>query len=96
MTGRIGDFIVVSRLDRFVRSTEGPTHKLLPILKVRGVGFHCLAQAGVDTMTPTGKLTLTILGAVATLEADLRAERKTLDLSGPRLGSSADNPGLYL
>lgn len=72
---RTGDVIVVSRLDRFARSTQD-LHNLLATLETKGVGFRCLAQAGVDTTTPTGKLTLSILGAVAAFEADLRAERQ--------------------
>jgi DNA invertase Pin-like site-specific DNA recombinase len=72
---RLGDIIMVTRLDRFARSTQD-LHNLLAALGVKGVGFRCLAQAGVDTTTPTGKLTLSILGAVAAFEADLRAERQ--------------------
>jgi len=85
MTGRIGDFIVVSRLDRFARSTKD-LHNLLAILKVRGVGFRCLAQVGVDTTTPTGKLTFSILGAVAAFEADLRAERQAESIARAKQG----------
>ena len=72
---RADDVIVVTRLDRFARSTQD-LHNLLAALDAKGVGFRCLAQAGVDTTTPTGKLTLSILGAVAAFEADLRAERQ--------------------
>jgi DNA invertase Pin-like site-specific DNA recombinase len=72
---RSGDIIVVSRLDRFARSTQD-LHNLLAILEAKDVGFRCLAQSGVDTTTPTGKLILSVLGAVAAFEADLRAERQ--------------------
>lgn len=72
---RTGDIIVVSRLDRFARSTQD-LHNLLATLEMKGVGFRCLTQSGVDTTTPSGKLTLSILGAVAAFEADLRAERQ--------------------
>ncbi|WP_066557498.1 recombinase family protein [Croceicoccus bisphenolivorans] len=72
---RAGDIVVVSRLDRFARSTQD-LHNLLATLEAKGVGFRCLAQSGVDTTTPTGKLTLSILGAVAAFETDLRAERQ--------------------
>lgn len=72
---RAGDIIVVTRLDRFARSTQD-LHNLLAKLETKDVGFRCLAQSGVDTTTPTGKLTLSILGAVATFESDLRAERQ--------------------
>lgn len=72
---REGDIIVVTRLDRFARSTQD-LHNLLGALEAKGIGFRCLAQAGVDTTTPSGKLMLAILGAVASFEADLRAERQ--------------------
>lgn len=72
---RAGDVIVVCRLDRFARSMLD-LHSLLGRLEDMGVGFRCLAQEGVDTTTSTGKLTLSILGAVAAFEADLRAERQ--------------------
>ena len=72
---RAGDIILVTRLDRWARSTQD-LHNLLAALEVKRVGFRCLAQAGVDTTTPTGKLTLSILGAVAAFETDLRAERQ--------------------
>jgi DNA invertase Pin-like site-specific DNA recombinase len=35
-----------------------------------------LQQAGIDTSTSTGKLTLAVLAAVAEFEADIRAERQ--------------------
>lgn len=72
---RTGDTILVTRLDRWARSTQD-LHNLLAKLDKKGVGFRCLAQTGVDTTTSTGKLTLAILGAVAAFEADLRAERQ--------------------
>jgi len=40
------------------------------------VQFRCLQQGGVDTSTSTGKLTLSILGAVAEFENDIRRERQ--------------------
>ena len=72
---REGDTLLVTRLDRFARSTQD-LHNLLARLDAKGVGFRCLAQTGVDTTTSTGKLTLAILGAVAAFETDLRAERQ--------------------
>lgn len=72
---REGDTIIVTRLDRLARSTRD-LHNLLASMEEKGVGFKCLAQDSVDTTTTTGKLTMTILGAVAVFEADLRAERQ--------------------
>jgi len=80
---RAGDVIVVTRLDRFARSTLD-LHNLLASLEVKSVGFRCLAQEGVDTTTATGKLTLSILGAVAAFEVDLRAERQAEGIARAR------------
>jgi len=41
-----------------------------------GAAFRCLQQGGVDTATSTGKLMLSILGAVAEFENDIRRERQ--------------------
>lgn len=72
---RDGDVLVVTRLDRLARSVID-LHQLIAGLSVKGVGFKSLLQAGVDTSTTTGKLTLAILGAVAEFETDLRKERQ--------------------
>lgn len=71
---RHGDTILVTKLDRLARSVRD-LHNLLARLDHKGVGFRCLDQA-VDTTTSTGRLTLSILGAVAAFELDIRAERQ--------------------
>jgi len=48
---------------------------LLARLDEKKVGFRCLDQA-IDTTSSTGRLTLSILGAVAAFELDIRAERQ--------------------
>jgi len=67
------DLVMVWKLDRAFRSTlhclrtlEGWEH--------HGVGFACLTQ-DIDTTSPTGRLLLTILAAVAEFERGLIAER---------------------
>ncbi|MGO8686635.1 MAG: recombinase family protein [Candidatus Dormibacteria bacterium] len=67
------DLVLVWKLDRGFRSTlhclralEGWEHQ--------GVGFACLTQP-IDTTSPTGRLLLTILAAVAEFERTLIAER---------------------
>lgn len=72
---REGDTLVVTRLDRLARSV-GDLHRIIERLTEKGVAFKCLAQAGVDTDTSTGRLMLAVLGAVAAFEADIRAERQ--------------------
>jgi DNA invertase Pin-like site-specific DNA recombinase len=71
---RKGDTVLVTKLDRFARSARD-LHNLLADLDAKGVGFRCLDQA-IDTTSSTGRLTLSILGAVAQFELEIRAERQ--------------------
>lgn len=80
---RKGDTLMVTRLDRLARSMRD-LHNILATLDEKGVGFNCLSQSGVDTTTSTGKLTLSILGAVAAFETDLRAERQAEGIARAR------------
>lgn len=72
---REGDTLVVTRLDRLARSV-GDLHQIIEKLASKGVGFRCINQSGVDTDTSTGRLMLSILGAVAAFENDIRRERQ--------------------
>ena len=71
---RSGDTILVTKLDRLARSVRD-LHNILATLDQKKVGFKCLDQA-IDTTSSTGRLTLSILGAVAAFELDIRAERQ--------------------
>lgn len=71
---RKGDTVLVTKLDRFARSARD-LHNLLGDLDAKGVGFRCLDQA-IDTTSSTGRLTLSILGAVAEFELAIRSERQ--------------------
>ena len=72
---RQGDTLVVTRLDRLARSV-GDLHRIIEKLTDKGVEFRCINQSGIDTDTSTGKLMLSILGAVAQFENDIRRERQ--------------------
>lgn len=72
---REGDTLVVTRLDRLARSV-GDLFQVIERLQEKGADFRCLQQGGVDTDSSTGRLMLTILGAVAAFEADIRKERQ--------------------
>lgn len=72
---REGDTLVVTRLDRLARSAAD-LHTIVSQLNAKGVGFRCLQQGAVDTTTSMGKLILSILGAVAEFETDIRRERQ--------------------
>jgi DNA invertase Pin-like site-specific DNA recombinase len=67
------DHLMAWKLDRPFRST---LHCLrtLEELEHRGVGFSCLTQE-IDTTSPTGRLLLTILAAVAEFERGLISDR---------------------
>ena len=74
---RQGDTLVVAKLDRLARSMAD----LLGIvarLEAKGVALRVLAMGGqpLDTGTATGKLMLTMLGAVAEFERALMLERQ--------------------
>jgi DNA invertase Pin-like site-specific DNA recombinase len=74
---REGDTLVVTKLDRLARSVAD----LMAIearLKVKGVALRVLSMGGeaLDTGTATGKLMLTMLGAIAAFERELMLERQ--------------------
>ena len=74
---REGDVLMVAKPDRLARSTAD----LLGIvarLEAKGVALVVLSMGGspVDTRTPTGKLMLTMLAAVAEFERDLMLDRQ--------------------
>jgi DNA invertase Pin-like site-specific DNA recombinase len=74
---RQGDALVVTKPDRLARSVTD----LLGIverLEAKGVALRVLSMGGaeVDTRHPTGRLMLTMLGAVAEFERALMLERQ--------------------
>ena len=71
---REGDVLVVTRLDRLARSVSD-LFQILDKLQKKGCSFRCLAQ-DIDTTTPTGRLMMTMLGAVAEFELSILKERR--------------------
>jgi DNA invertase Pin-like site-specific DNA recombinase len=69
----VGDCIVVTKLDRFARPTRDLLN-LMADLGKRQVGFKSLGDS-IDTTTPTGRLVLTVMGALAEFERELIRER---------------------
>ncbi len=88
---RSGDTLVCCKLDRLARSTAD----LLAIvsrLETKGVALRVMAMSGgepLDTRTATGKLMLTVLGAVAEFERSLMLERQKEGIAKAQLA------GLY-
>jgi DNA invertase Pin-like site-specific DNA recombinase len=72
---REGDVLAVTKPCRLARSTRN----LLDIaedLSRRGVTLRILSMGDLDAATPTGKLMLTVLGAVSAFERELMLERQ--------------------
>jgi DNA invertase Pin-like site-specific DNA recombinase len=76
------DIVLVWRFDRFARSVS---HLLQALETFRTVGIEFVSiSEQIDTSTPTGKMTFTVLGAVAELERSLIAERVRMGLQSAR------------
>lgn len=71
---REGDTVVCCKLDRIARSTQDLLN-IVSTLTTKGVALKILNIA-LDTSTPTGKLMLTMLGAIATFEREMMLERQ--------------------
>ena len=74
---REGDALVVVRLDRLARSTSDLLN-ILDKLEAKKVGLRILDFGGseVDTQSPTGRLMLTMFGALAQFERELMLVRQ--------------------
>jgi DNA invertase Pin-like site-specific DNA recombinase len=71
---REGDTLVVTKLDRLARSVVHLL-ELVERLKAKGVALRIL-NMGIDTSTPTGRLLLQMVGAVAEFERAMMLERQ--------------------
>ena len=71
---RQGDVLVVTKLDRLARSVSH-LWESVGRLEAKGVALRIVAM-GIDTTTPTGRLMLNVLGAVAEFERDMMLERQ--------------------
>ncbi|BBA70210.1 recombinase family protein [Geobacter sulfurreducens] len=71
---REGDTVVCCKLDRIARSTAHLL-EIVEALEKKGVAFKVL-NLNLDTTTPTGKLMVTMLGAIATFEREMMLERQ--------------------
>jgi len=71
---REGDTVVCCKLDRIARSTRHLL-EIVDRLEGKNIAFRAL-NINLDTTTPTGKLMLTMLGAIAEFERELMLERQ--------------------
>jgi DNA invertase Pin-like site-specific DNA recombinase len=72
---REGDTLVITRLDRLVRSTLHLC-QIADELKRKAVDLQVLDQ-NINTADATGRLLFNMLGAIAQFETEIRAERQT-------------------
>ena len=85
-----GDTLVVTKLDRLGRNAMD-VRATIEALEADGIKLHCLALPGVDLTSPSGKMTMAVISAVAEFERDLLIERTQAGLrrakaSGKALG----------
>lgn len=80
------DTIVVTKLDRFARSTKDALHTI-EMLNNKGVSLIVLNMGGdkVDTSTAIGKLMITVLSGIAEFEADMIRERQLEGIAEAKL-----------
>ena len=69
-----GDILVVTKLDRLGRDAMD-VRATIENLAQLGVRVHCLALGNIDLTSATGKMTMSVLTAVAEFERDLLIER---------------------
>ncbi len=68
-----GDTLIVTKLDRFARSTVDGIHTIKNLFE-KGVKVHILNMGLVEN-TPTGRLIFNIMSAFAEFERDMIVER---------------------
>lgn len=74
---REGDTLVVTKLDRLARSTAHLL-SIVEALETKGVALRILDFGGgaMDTQSPSGKLLLTVFGAMAQFEREVMLQRQ--------------------
>lgn len=80
---REGDAVQVTKLDRLARNTRHLL-EVSEFLQGKGVALTIL-NIGINTATPTGKLMLTMIGAIATFEREMMLERQAEGIAMAKL-----------
>ena len=82
---REGDVLVVCKLDRLARSVADLLG-IIETLERKRVGLRVLDFGGteIDTKSPTGKMVVTMFGAVAEFERSLMLERQKVGIARAR------------
>ncbi len=63
-----GDVLVVTKMDRLGRNAMD-VRTTVETLAEMGVWVHCLALGGVDLTSSTGRMTMSVINAVAEIRA---------------------------
>ncbi len=79
-----GDILVVTKIDRLGRNASDVS-QTIALLSHLGVRVHCLALGGMDLASPSGKLIMQVVAAVAEFERDLLVERTLAGLARARI-----------
>ena len=80
---RVGDMVVVYKIDRIFRSLKNLV-ELIDYFNKHQVQFKSLTEPGFDTTSSNGKFLLQIFGAVAEFERNLISERTRVGLTNAR------------
>ena len=82
---REGDTLIVARLDRLARSTTDLLG-IVAALEAKNVGLRILDFGGsaVETQSPTGKMLLVMISAVAEFERTIMLERQRVGVARAR------------
>lgn len=75
-----GDVLVVTKLDRLGRNAMD-VRKTVEDLAAMEVRVHCLALGGMDLTSAAGKMTMSVITAMAEFERDLLIERTEAGLA---------------
>lgn len=76
---REGDIVVVSDFSRLARNTADLL-KITETITSKGATFKSIKE-NIDSSTPTGKLMLTVIGAIAEFERDVLIQRQKEGIS---------------
>lgn len=86
-----GDVLIVTKLDRLGRNAMD-VRQTVEGLAAMGVRVHCLALGGVDLTSAAGKMTMSVIIAVAEFERDLLVERTNAGLQRAKAQGKALGP----
>jgi len=71
---REGDTIIITKLCRLARNTRHLL-EVVELLDSKSISLQVI-NLGIDTASPTGRLMITLIGAIATFERELLLERQ--------------------